>query len=87
MESYDFGNPNLPLITDQGLRDLAFPLLVKLKKGPVIIGALEKALTADDLTKRLDVAKGQLQIWLKQAVADKKIRKLPKPIRYIRRNR
>jgi len=53
---------------------------------PVIVAALDKPVTADDLAKRLDVAKGQLQKWLKQAVSDKKIKRLTKPVRYARRN-
>ena len=51
---------------------------------PVLIAALDKPVSADDLAKRLDVTKGQLQKWLKQAVNDKKIRKLTKPVRYVR---
>jgi predicted Rossmann fold nucleotide-binding protein DprA/Smf involved in DNA uptake len=53
---------------------------------PVIVAALDKPVSADDLAKRLDVAKGQLQKWLKQAVTDKKIKKLTKPVRYQRKN-
>ncbi len=53
---------------------------------PVIVAALDKPASADDLAKRLDVAKGQLQKWLKQAVSDKEVRKLTKPVRYARRN-
>ncbi len=53
---------------------------------PVIIAALDKPASADDLSEQLDVAKGQLQTWLKQAVTDKKIKKLTKPVRYARRN-
>ncbi len=51
---------------------------------PVIVAALDEPLSADDLAKRLDVATGQLQTWLKQAVTDKKIKKLTKPVRYAR---
>ncbi|MCC5848503.1 MAG: DNA-protecting protein DprA [Verrucomicrobia bacterium] len=52
---------------------------------PVLQHALEKPATVDELTKTLDVAKGQLQIWLKQAVRDQKIKKLNKPVRYVRK--
>lgn len=51
---------------------------------PVIVAALDKPVSVDDLAKRLDVAKGQLQKWLKQAVTHKKIKKLTKPVRYAR---
>jgi hypothetical protein len=43
---------------------------------------IDKPTTVDDLAVQLDVTKGQLQIWLKQAVSEKKIKKLPKPVRY-----
>lgn len=49
---------------------------------PVIIAALDKPASVDDLAKRLDVAKGQLQDWLKQAIADEKLEKLTRPVRY-----
>lgn len=53
---------------------------------PVIVAALDEPVSADDLAKRLDIAKGQLQDWLKQALTDKKIKKLTKPVRYQRKN-
>ena len=53
---------------------------------PVIVEALEKPTPADELAERLSVAKGQLQAWLKQAVRDKQVKKLAKPVRYVRRN-
>jgi len=52
---------------------------------PVIVRALDEPASVDDLSKRLDVAKAQLQKWLKQAVSDKKITKISKPVRYQRR--
>ncbi len=51
---------------------------------PVILAALEKPVKVDELCTRLDVAKGQLQAWLKQAQKEKKVKKLNKPARYVR---
>ena len=51
----------------------------------MIIAALEKPASAEDLAKRLDVDKGQLQKWLKQAVTEERIKKLTKPVRYQKR--
>jgi hypothetical protein len=36
----------------------------------------------DGLAKMLDVSKTQLNRWLKQAVEDKKVNKMNKPVRY-----
>jgi hypothetical protein len=35
-----------------------------------------------DLQKELDVTKAQLAAWLKRAVAEKKLRKVTRPVRY-----
>ena len=53
---------------------------------PEILSVLNEARTADELSHQLQVAKGQLQSWLKRAVTDNKVRKLSKPVRYIRRD-
>ena len=45
-----------------------------------LIGENEK--TADELFNELDLNKTQLSTWLKQAIKDKKIKKLSKPVRY-----
>lgn len=42
----------------------------------------QAALGVDDLQQHLDVSKTQLNAWLKRAVADKRLRKLTKPVRY-----
>jgi predicted Rossmann fold nucleotide-binding protein DprA/Smf involved in DNA uptake len=52
---------------------------------PVIEAALEKPAPASELATRLSVSKAQLEIWLKQAVSEKKLKKLSKPVRYARR--
>ena len=39
-------------------------------------------LRVDDLLQHLDVSKAQLKAWLKRAVAERRIRKLGKPVRY-----
>jgi len=54
---------------------------------PVILEALATPLSATDLAQRLDLQKGQLDIWLKKALADKKIKKLTRPVRYQRLER
>ena len=54
---------------------------------PLILSALDEALAVDELAKRLEVAKGQLQVWLRRAVEEKRVRRLTRPVRYIRRNR
>jgi predicted Rossmann fold nucleotide-binding protein DprA/Smf involved in DNA uptake len=52
---------------------------------PVIEAALSKPTSAAELATRLAVSKTQLEIWLKQAVSEKKVKKLIKPVRYARR--
>ncbi|MBI3985800.1 MAG: DNA-protecting protein DprA [Lentisphaerae bacterium] len=52
---------------------------------PVIAAALDKPSPVADLAKRLTVSKAQLEVWLKQAVGEKKLRKLTRPVRYARR--
>lgn len=42
----------------------------------------KEAKIPDELIKDLNVSKSQLNIWLKEAVAEKKIKKLNRPIRY-----
>ena len=43
---------------------------------------INNAKTPDELSNELDVTKSQLNIWLKKAVLEKKIKKLNKPVRY-----
>jgi predicted Rossmann fold nucleotide-binding protein DprA/Smf involved in DNA uptake len=52
---------------------------------PVIEAALSKPTSTAELATRLGVSKTQLEIWLKQAVSEKKVKKLIKPVRYARR--
>lgn len=49
---------------------------------PVIIANLVSPITADDLSTKLDVGKGQLNAWLKKAVEDGSVRKHKNPVRY-----
>ena len=51
---------------------------------PVILSALDKSTSVVELAKRLDVSKAQLEVWLKRALNEKKIRKLNRPVRYAR---
>jgi len=51
---------------------------------PVILEALSSPASATDLAERLDLQKAQLSIWLKKALADNKIKKLTRPVRYKR---
>ncbi|MDP8236142.1 MAG: DNA-processing protein DprA [Candidatus Erginobacter occultus] len=50
---------------------------------PVIINTLDQPMSAADLAGRLDVAKGQLDTWLKRAAGEGRIRKLTRPVRYV----
>lgn len=50
----------------------------------VLLNSLEKPSSVEELTARLDVKKNQLQSWLKQAVTEKKVKKLTRPVRYVR---
>lgn len=49
---------------------------------PVILSHLEEPMAAEDLSEQLEVAKGQLNVWLKKAVEDGVVRKHSKPVRY-----
>jgi predicted Rossmann fold nucleotide-binding protein DprA/Smf involved in DNA uptake len=49
---------------------------------PVIIAQLVFPTTADELSTKLNVDKGQLNSWLKKAVAEGSVRKHQKPVRY-----
>ena len=42
----------------------------------------QSALRVDELLQHLDVSKAQLNAWLKQAVADRRLKRLTKPVRY-----
>ena len=50
---------------------------------PIIIKSLSTPKTSDDLVKELDLKKGQLDQWLKEAEKRDEVRKLTKPVRYI----
>jgi len=54
---------------------------------PIILGNLTEPISSDELAQSLKVTKGQLNEWLKQALAEKKIQKLTKPTRYQRPSR
>ena len=51
---------------------------------PVILSELGTPITAEDLAQKLEVNKTQLHVWLKKGVAEKKIIKRSKPVRYQR---
>lgn len=50
----------------------------------VILKELSSPVAATELAEKLDVQKAQLNIWLKKAVAEEKIKKLTQPVRYAR---
>ena len=49
---------------------------------PVLLTHLKDPVSADDLSTSIDVAKGQLNGWLKKAVADGVVKKHKNPVRY-----
>lgn len=49
---------------------------------PVLLDHLDKPVAADALSAKVDVAKGQLSLWLKKAVADGLVKKHKNPVRY-----
>jgi len=51
---------------------------------PILLEALASEKTPDALAKELCVVKTQLNEWLKRAVKEAKVRKLSKPVRYVR---
>lgn len=52
----------------------------------VIIDAVKGEKSIDELSELLNVNKAQINVWLKRAVEDNKIKRLQKPIRYIKSN-
>ena len=42
----------------------------------------KEALAADDICKRLDLKKTQVDVWLKQGIREKRVRRFSKPVRY-----
>jgi predicted Rossmann fold nucleotide-binding protein DprA/Smf involved in DNA uptake len=53
---------------------------------PLILNKLDHPTTAEYLAETLDVNKTQMNIWLKKAVDENMIKKLSKPVRYIKKN-
>ncbi len=51
---------------------------------PILLNALAQPLTPAALADQIDVNKTQVNAWLKRALAEKQIRKLSKPIRYVK---
>ncbi|MCF6266284.1 MAG: DNA-protecting protein DprA [Desulfuromusa sp.] len=49
---------------------------------PVLLPNLKDPVSVDDLSARVDVAKGQLNVWLKKAVADGVVKKHKNPVLY-----
>jgi len=69
-------------IIEQKVKVEAVPKTIYEAVLPVILSHIEKPISSDELAKILDVNKTQLNVWLKKAVTDKKVRKLKKPVRY-----
>jgi len=69
------GNVNV----EYSLENLSFYEFFLMKLKPL---TNENAKTTDELLAELELNKTQLNTWLKQAVKDKKVRKLYKPVRY-----
>jgi predicted Rossmann fold nucleotide-binding protein DprA/Smf involved in DNA uptake len=51
---------------------------------PIILNALAKPLTPAALAEHLDVTQTQMNAWLKRALAQKQVRKLNRPVRYVK---
>lgn len=51
---------------------------------PLILSKLVGELTAEELSTALDVKKTQLDVWLKVLVKEKTVKKLNRPVRYLR---
>lgn len=51
---------------------------------PLLLENLDSPTTADELARNLDVAKTQLNKWLKKAVDEGTVRKLSRPVRYVK---
>lgn len=52
---------------------------------PVILAELDQSASVVELATRLDVSKAQVSAWLKRAVNEDKVRKLTRPVRYMRK--
>lgn len=50
---------------------------------PLILSTLQEPTTIEELATRLEVGKGQLQAWLRQAVDERRIEKRTRPVRYV----
>ncbi len=51
---------------------------------PVLLAALEEPAATADLAERLEVSRPQLEAWLTRAVAENKVRRQTRPVRYSR---
>lgn len=78
-----YGNPSPP---EEQVENSAptVPATVYEAVLPLLLSATETPVTVETLAEKLDVAKGQLQKWLKKAVEDNQLKKLKKPARYVR---
>lgn len=65
-------------LNEPGISSASFYEFFLLKMEPT----LASAKTVDELVETFDVNKTQLNVWLKRALDEKKIRKLSKPVRY-----
>jgi predicted Rossmann fold nucleotide-binding protein DprA/Smf involved in DNA uptake len=73
----DHNEPNAP--TRASLSDVTFYEFFLHR----IIGLTAQApLSVDELLQHLDVSKAQLNVWLKRAVAERRLRRSTKPVRY-----
>jgi predicted Rossmann fold nucleotide-binding protein DprA/Smf involved in DNA uptake len=72
----------VPALQEEGFVEPAKPVSVYEAVLPVLLANLGSPVTADELAEKLDVAKGQLNIWLKKAVKENLVKKHRKPVRY-----
>lgn len=49
---------------------------------PIILNQLESPITVDELSKKLNVSKAQMNNWLKKTVEEDDVCKLSRPVRF-----
>ncbi len=77
--------PDVPEEASSGVRPAPAPCSVYEAVLPLILVELDDAIAADELAARLEIQKTQLNAWLGRAVAEERVTKLTRPVRYIRR--
>lgn len=71
-----------PTLRDTKDKIQAYPSRIYQAALPIILDKLDSPATGKELAKTLNIKEGQLNVWLKKAVAENKITKLSKPVRY-----